>query len=132
MNTLEDIYNVYIEKGYPVQEAKIMSEISFSFFDLGRKQGALEELKWLIKEIRVMPNADDRLPYLGSGRVSLLDGGSVHRFTLIDKIEQKIKELEKDCSLKPVAKGGGTYPNKRKFTKAELKRIEELENERGV
>jgi hypothetical protein len=55
----------------------------------------IDELKKIIIIVREMPNADDRLPLLSDLRVSLLDGGSVHRFTLIDKLEKRINKLEK-------------------------------------
>ena len=43
----------------------------------------------IIKLVREMPNADDRL----QNSILLLDGGSVHRFTLIDKLEKmKVKQ----------------------------------------
>lgn len=55
----------------------------------------IEELEKWIKIIREMSNADDRVgKILKIPTVALLDGGSVHRFTLIDKIEKRIEELK--------------------------------------
>jgi len=60
----------------------------------GRKQGKIEELERFKEEVGLMPNADDRTPLNEMPRVMLLDGGSVHRFTLIKSIEKRLSELE--------------------------------------
>jgi hypothetical protein len=63
--------------------------------NIGRKQGAVSVLDRVIDLVRTMPNADDRYDKLCKGVVpKLLDGGSVHRFTLIKELE-KLKEHEK-------------------------------------
>jgi hypothetical protein len=63
-------------------------------FEDGRKQGAVSVLDRVIDLVRTMPNADDRYDKLCKGVVpKLLDGGSVHRFTLIKELE-KLKEKE--------------------------------------
>jgi len=61
----------------------------------GRRGFARKELRKVIELVREMPNADDRYNKLCKGLIpKMLDGGSVHRFTLIDLIEKEIKKLE--------------------------------------
>jgi hypothetical protein len=49
----------------------------------------------IIKLVREMPNADERITNNLGMNCGLLDGGSVHRFTLIDKLEKmKVKANE--------------------------------------
>ena len=61
----------------------------------GRKSFACKELRKVIKLVRSMSNADDRYNKLCKGVVpKMLDGGSVHRFTLIEEIEARIKKLK--------------------------------------
>jgi len=68
--------------------------VSDETFELGRKQGALDFADKVIELVRVMPNADGRMEKkLGVPVITTLDGGSIHRFTLIKKLE-KLKELE--------------------------------------
>jgi hypothetical protein len=56
---------------------------------------SIDELKWVIRLVRKMPNADDRYDiYCKEAVPKLFDGGSVHRFTLIEKLERRISELE--------------------------------------
>jgi len=62
----------------------------------GRKACARKELRKIIRLVRTMPNADDRYNKLLKGSIpKMLDGGSVHRFTLIKLIEKRIEELKK-------------------------------------
>ena len=66
-------------------------------FEKQRKQGAVDVLDKIIKLVREMPNADDRYNRIIKGAIpKMLDGGSVHRFTLIKELENKIKELEEE------------------------------------
>ena len=58
---------------------------------------AIDELKWVINLVGKMPNADDRYDKFAKGCIPrLLDGGSVHRFTLIKELEKRIKELQEN------------------------------------
>jgi hypothetical protein len=60
-------------------------------YNCGRKQGAVSVLDRVIDLVRTMPNADNRLPVINGMKLGVLDGGSVHRFTLIKELE-KLKE----------------------------------------
>ena len=53
-------------------------------FKEGKKEGAIAFGNKIIDIIKLMPNADDRLP----NNLLVFDGGSVHKFTLIDKIKE--------------------------------------------
>lgn len=53
----------------------------------------IEELRKIWATISVMENADDRIPYPDGIKISILDGGSVKRFSTMKLIEERMKEL---------------------------------------
>jgi len=82
----------------PEANKKVMLDVAefvWNEIDDEKKQGAVDVLDKIIKLVREMPNADDRYNKIIKGAIpKMLDGGSVHRFTLIKELKE-LKEGEK-------------------------------------
>jgi hypothetical protein len=86
--TVELIRKVFLDKGYPIEDALILSEMTFQFFDLGltigKRVGAKEELEkilfYLAQQKRVL-NGDSSKGFVYSRDYEIY-------------IEKRLKELE--------------------------------------